>query len=97
MEDKKQENRLKILITKIAVDADNMEVVNEIVVGLSVECNVVIKSVRRWMNNTSQPTSSDLKKIIIYLNKYDSSISFNDFFGTGVTPIAVSRKLQLVK
>lgn len=97
MRENKRQNRLKTLITKIAVDADNMELVNEIVIGLSIECDVVIKSVRRWMNNASQPTSSDLNRIIMYLNKYDSSISFNDFFVPNGTPNNVPSKLKLVK
>jgi hypothetical protein len=100
MKDRKGINRLKVLINKIAVDANNMELVAEIIQGLSEDCNVVPKSVRRWLNNKSQPSSGDLTRIILYLNKYNPSISYADFFEPNVsdgTKINVSPRFKLVK
>jgi uncharacterized protein YacL (UPF0231 family) len=93
-------NRLKVLIHKIAVDSNDMELVKTIVDQLAVECKCHVKSVQRWMNNQSQPSSNDLSRIILLLNKYDSSITYNDYFGTNETiPVTKngSKSLQLVK
>jgi signal recognition particle subunit SEC65 len=93
-------NRLKVLIHKIAVDRIDMEIVNTIVEELAIECKCHIKSVQRWMNNKSQPSATDLNRIILLLNKYDSAITYNDYFGTNETKSETkngSRSLKLVK
>lgn len=96
----KVKNRLNLLINKIAVDAENMELVNEIVIKLAAKCEVDEKSVRRWMFNGSQPTSTNLTRIVLFLNAYDASITYSDFFEKSVpngTSGSVSPKLNLVK
>lgn len=81
----KTRNNLKLLVNKIAVNANNMDMVKDIVKELSIVCRCHVKSVQRWMNNKSQPSSTDINRIVLCLNKYDSSISFNDYFGTNET------------
>lgn len=81
MTQKTPHNRLKILINKIAVEAGDMDKVSTIISELARECKVIDVSVKRWMNNTNQPSTSDLTRIISVLNKYDSLITYSDFFG----------------
>lgn len=73
-------NRLSILIHKIAVNAENMELVDQITSELASVCNVHTKSVVRWISNRNQPSFPTINKIMSHLATYDDTLSMSDFF-----------------
>lgn len=96
MRTNKSKNRLEILLKKITVDKENLDLESELPVKLALKLDKSLRTVQRWRANLNQPGLDDMTRIVEFLQEYDPAISMNDFFFKAPA-ISKTKRSKLVK
>lgn len=90
-------NRIKFIILEIVVDKEDEELQTAIIEQISVQCDVQIRTVKRWINNELQPNVTALATILGILQVYNPSLKFEHLIKESTYQKKVKEKFNLSK